>query len=216
MTSSKDLWTFFQHEVFTLRSTHGGTPRLNPYREEVPGIDKPGAARIRQHNLQNYIESIDKMPHTLLIGEAPGWRGCRFSGVPFTSEKQLSRCELAFAGSKSSQRDQPFSEASATIFWRVLRDHHQKFLVWNCLPLHPHQEGEKLSNRRPKMVEIQQFAPILTGLISLMKPKQIVAIGRTAETALNQLGYEVKYVRHPSHGGSRAFSEGAAKLFDDD
>ena len=42
---------------------------------------------IRRHNLLLYLQQMLIFnPQILLVGEAPGYRGCRLTGVPFTSE----------------------------------------------------------------------------------------------------------------------------------
>lgn len=41
---------------------------------------------IRRKNLMNYFERMERLkPSILLVGEAPVYRGCRRSGIPFTS-----------------------------------------------------------------------------------------------------------------------------------
>jgi len=76
---------------------------------------------------------------SFLRARAPGYKGCRFSGVPFTSEAQLSSGLLPFKGDRSSCMNQPWSENTATIFWRVMMRYHPDFIAWNCFPFHPHE-----------------------------------------------------------------------------
>ncbi|HEY1156415.1 MAG TPA: hypothetical protein VGE95_09030, partial [Arthrobacter sp.] len=39
--------------------------------------------RLRRHNLELYLqEMLDRRPSVLLVGEAPGFRGMRITGVP--------------------------------------------------------------------------------------------------------------------------------------
>jgi len=46
---------------------------------------RPGNA-IRRRNLELYLEQLaDHRPKTLLLGEAPSYRGMRITGVPFTN-----------------------------------------------------------------------------------------------------------------------------------
>src|SRR2546428_107536 len=48
-----------------------------------------GGADLRRERLHAYLEE-HRHAELLLVGEAPGWRGTRISGIPFTSERQLT------------------------------------------------------------------------------------------------------------------------------
>ena len=149
------------------------------------------ASRRLECRLADYLER-KSAAELLLVGEAAGYRGARVSGLPFTSERQLT-------GSGSA-------EASATIVHSVLRELglEEHVLLWNVVPTHPHRRGEPASNRRPTRSEIEAARPFLD---SLAAGREVVPVGRVAESALGRSG-----IRHPSHGGARAFRDGLAAV----
>ncbi len=204
------LWDLFEREIFPFDSTD---LLWNPYKDENSELDIPGAAEIRRQNLKNYLMSYVKKPEVLLVGEAPGPWGCRFSGIAFTSERQLINGEVPFKGKTSSTFDPPVLERSGTILWGALAEYYPRFFVWNCIPYHPTHPNEPLSIRTPKKSEIVEFNPILKGIAEILSPRKVIAIGRKAEQGLSLIGFDPIYVRHPSFGGKPAFIKGMAEIF---
>jgi uracil-DNA glycosylase len=149
--------------------------------------DGDGAAR-RCERLEAYLGAREQAP-LLLVGEAAGYRGARVSGIPFTSERQLTGAGPA--------------EASATIVHRVLAELglEERVLLWNVVPTHPGTEG---SNRLPRHDEIAAGLPFVR---ELARGRRVVAVGRVAEAALG-----APYVRHPSHGGATEFRAGLLRF----
>jgi uracil-DNA glycosylase len=160
-------------------ATIGGT--FNQYREGA-------RAPLLRSRLAEYLQGR-RDASVLLVGEAAGYSGARFSGIPFTSERQLTGRGPA--------------EPTATIVHRVLRelDLEDAVLLWNVVPTHP---GTASANRPPTRVEIETGAAYVE---PLAVGRTVIAVGRVAERALG-----APYVRHPSHGGVREFRAGLVEL----
>ncbi len=204
-----DVWALFETHVFPAPSTDEA---FNPYRDRRDDLDVPTAPEIRRENLRAYLAAYDEPPPLFLLLEAPGPWGCRFSGVPITSEAQLTDSAFPVDGRQTSREADPHTEYSASIFWRVLRPYFPHFFVWNSLPLHPHDPGEPLTIRTPRRTEVRAWQPLLTGLLDTLSPDRIVGIGRKAERALTEVNADPTYVRHPSQGGAKKFEAGIDEI----
>jgi hypothetical protein len=199
------VWDLFETHLFPARSTDEA---FNPYRDRHDDLDVPEAPAIRRENLRAYLDCYDAPPPLFLLLEAPGPWGCRFSGVPVTSEAQLTAPSFPVDGRQTSREAEPHTEYSASIFWRVLRPFFPHFFVWNSLPLHPHDADDPLSIRTPRRSEVRAWRPLLTGLLDALGPTRVVGVGRKAERALDEVDAAPTYVRHPSQGGATKFEAG--------
>jgi len=188
---------------------------FNPYGMVDAAQDRPDADVIRQGNLCRYITDRPRLPRLFVLAEAPGPWGCRFTGVPITSEEQLVDPEFPHNGDQASRRDEPHKEYSASIYWRVLAPYTWDLLTWNTVPFHPFKPGKPMSIRTPRVSEIKHFTPLLAEMLSILEPERIVAIGRKAEKALGLVDAEATYVRHPSQGGALLFEEGMRTIIDE-
>lgn len=148
--------------------------------------DGEGASH-RRERLAEYLEERAEAAW-ILVGEAAGHRGTRVSGIPFTSERQLT--------------GRAPGEATATIVHRVLAELGvlEHVLLWNLVPTHPHVEGKPATNRAPTRGEIVAARPFLAELALGRRP---IPVGRLAQAELGGA-----YVRHPSYGGALAFRAG--------
>jgi uracil-DNA glycosylase len=145
--------------------------------------DGERAALLRQR-LAGYLEQ-QAGAGVLLVAEAPGYRGTRISGVPLTSERQLT--------------GEGPAEATATVVHSTLEELGLagEVMLWNVVPTHP---GDERSNRRPSRAEIEAGLPFAC---ELARGRRVVPVGRVAHEALGGA-----YLRHPSHGGAGAFRRG--------
>ena len=149
--------------------------------------DGAGAA-VRRARLEAYLAARAAAP-LLLVGEAPGYRGARISGIPFTSERQLTGTGPA--------------EATATIVQRVLAQLGlaEHVLLWNVVPTHP---GTASSNRVPTAAEVRAGRVYADELAA---GRRVIAVGRVAHAAVGG-----DRVRHPSHGGAAEFARALRDL----
>jgi uracil-DNA glycosylase len=175
---------------------------FNQYADAGPD-DVPGAAGIRLANLRAYLAERAGAD-VVCLGEAGGYQGMRWSGIAFTSERDLARWGAPYEPTCAARR---WSEPSGTIVHKVLEElaAEQRVILWNTVPTHPHRPGEPLSNRRPTTAEIAAGAPFAMRLIELVRPRTVVAVGRIAESILPP---GTAYVRHPANAGGPAFREG--------
>lgn len=182
----------------------------NPYR-----VDEDENNGRRRHNLRLYLRRAlaGEARHTLLVCEAPGYRGCRLTGIPLCSRRLLRQWAAADEGASGERylipADGQFAgiegEQSATIVRGELRALGLRALVWNAFPWHPHRPGALLSNRRPKAAELARGKAVLAELLAIMAPRRVLAIGRCAQGVLRSLAVPHALARHPAHGGKNDF-----------
>ena len=183
----------------------------NPYNE------------IRRQNFSLYLHKMQQIsPQKMLIMEAPGYRGCRLTGVPVTSRKILLQGipELKLFGKEQGYQDIPEpdferiqGEQTATIVWGVFREIQQIPLIWNTFPFHPHKLGKPLTNRKPRKSETELGKQFLQQMMELFSPQEIVAVGNVAKATLDQLAIPCQKVRHPAQGGKNDFVKGIEEIY---
>lgn len=193
---------------------------FNPWGEHDP-LDLPAAgarpsagpagrlARLRAH--------FRVAPRLVLLGEASGYQGCHFSGIPFTNEKLLSaggipRIEPT---GRLTHRARPWCEPSATVVWGALHalGLAEDAVLWNSFAWHPFKPGTPYSNRAPTRAELEAGRPVLEAVLDAFRGATVVAVGQVAARALQGLGRAPDaIVRHPSMGGATEFRAGLQAL----
>ncbi len=172
-----------------------------------------GPAAARRDNLSLYLTRMAaRRPTVLLVGEAPGYRGCGVTGVPFTSRAVLLSEPSPFglfgaaAGFRVDDALCAAREATATILWATLLALDCLPLLWNACPFHPHPPGRPAANRAPTAAELAAGEWAVRELLRLLAVERVVAVGNKARMALGRWGVPAAAIRHPSHGGKGQFA----------
>jgi len=188
------------------------------------------APAIRRRQLRAYMQKRMAKAKLALIGEAVGYRGGHFSGIPMTSERILlgrsnkvrMKSDDLFSDVEPRRTSKPrkcrdgFSEPTATIVWTALLRLGLKpdqFVLWNAFPWHsfdPHRG--MLSNRMPNKSERAAGLTVLKAFLELFSCDQVVALGKIAAAQLEELYVNAHCVRHPASGGAKLFRQQIAKI----
>jgi uracil-DNA glycosylase len=202
--------------VSRLASTPAGPNSVNPY----DSAEKQNA--IRRRNLTRYLRQLaERRPRVLLVGEAPGYRGMRITGVPFTNTVLL-RGGIPHFGLLGEENGYELPEVppgvspepTATVMWQTLVELDFLPALWSAFPLHPHRPGVPRSNRTPTGREAAAWSWSWQALQELLEIERVVAVGNIAAASLARSGYDVPRVRHPAHGGKVLFASGLRELLD--
>lgn len=205
----------FEAFIEKLANTPAPADAVNQY-----AYDNPRNAT-RRHNLLRYLQQMaEREPSVLLVAEAPGYKGMRLTGVPFSSRYHIETGVMdgALYGLHNDYivPDDPelpgHKEQTASIVWSTLEPLNVVPLNWNSYPFHPHKPGQPISNRKPRKPEIELGRPFLEEMMALYPIKRVIAVGNTAHAALAQIGMDVPKVRHPAQGGKNDFVAGINSL----
>jgi len=169
-------------------------------------------------NLRIYLERVQATQANplLLVGEAPGFKGCKYTGIPFSSGQLFHASPHPFIHSIRNQLDIRIreSENTATMVWEYLLDKPIVPLFWNAFPYHPHRPGERLTNRAPNKREVEQGGFFLRALHDLFEPAVVAGVGRKGWECARSVfpDQSIRYIRHPSFGGKAEFIQGMDDL----
>jgi hypothetical protein len=185
---------------------------------------------IRRKQLAAYLRKRLGKVNLAIIGEALGYRGGHFSGIPMTSERILLgkkrddgiEPEQVFSSIKprrtSKSRNCPdgFSEPTATIVWSTLfrlRLKPEQFVLWNAFPWHSFDPRRgMLSNRMPNKSERSAGLSVLKAFLDLFPCDEIIALGNVAASQLKELNVESHKARHPASGGAKLFRQQISRI----
>jgi len=218
------------HFLSLLHARTSSSTVFNPWRDTDPLNDaSPLAPQQRLSHLTRYLEERLNRAHWILIAEAPGYQGAKFSGCAMTSERRLledtgATTQRFFSGNKfrtsgtllSNGRPNPAGalEPTATMVWNTMLElgHSHDFVLWNAFAWHPHHPLSPLTNRTPTDPELESGKDTLKAFLTLFPQGRLVAIGRKSQATLASLGISAHPVRHPANGGGRLFHQQMREL----
>ena len=190
--------------------------------DEENDIGSHSSAIRRKHLAVYFRERLGKA-RLAIIGEALGYRGGHFSGIPITSERiLLEKQKQIVAGitprrtSKPDKYPHGFSEPTATIVWGALLRLGLKpdqFVLWNAFPWHSFDSRRGLlSNRMPNKAERSAGLAVLKAFLELFSCDKVIALGKISAAQLEELNVAAQYIRHPASGGARLFRQQIANV----
>uniref|UniRef100_UPI0040271F69 uracil-DNA glycosylase family protein n=1 Tax=Candidatus Stercorousia sp. TaxID=3048886 RepID=UPI0040271F69 len=147
---------------------------------------------INQNNYNNLLTFLLAKQNAkyILIGEAPGRKGCLQCGVPFCDDYTLEKLVKI-----DNNKIKKSKETSAQRIYYAFEDN---FIAWNAFPYQPCDE---YGNNRPPSIEELKFGnEYLKKFLNIFysKNKEIILIGNKAEYACKNFKIEYKKIIHPS------------------
>src|SRR5665213_4114273 len=174
---------------------------FNPYADRCQVHDLDDAPERRAKSLLGMLNAAASMEiDALWIGRDLGHRGGRRTGLALTDDVHLTihatrwnvSVERATTGS-------PVAERTAAVIWSMLTRVPAPVFLWNVFPLHPHEPDDPFTNRSHSSSERAAGEEILAQLLTMLRPRRLVAIGNDAAKTASRLAgmAEVVQVRHP-------------------
>ena len=191
---------------------------FNPYSDRCVVDDLDDAPRRRSESLRAMLEAAAECSiDSIWIGRDLGYRGGRRTGLALTDDVHLHAHAQRWGVSvERPTRGEVVAERTAAVTWRVLSRIEVPVFLWNVFPLHPHEKNDPFSNRSHNARERRAGEELLVQLISLLRPRRLIAIGNDAAVTAYRFAehHQVAKVRHPSYGGQTQFLRQLRELYD--
>lgn len=209
---------------------------FNPWKDYDENYDLcPDAPAIRSKQMEQFLNVRIPKARYLLVAEAVGYQGGRFTGVAMTSERivlghhEKIKASVILPGAKGERTSNPnndnfkntqkflgFTEPTATIVWgEVIKSPISPYevLTWNIFPFHPfHRDKGPLTNRTPTAAELEVGAYYTEKILQLCPGVTVVSIGRHSSKTLSHFGIKNTHVPHPANGGASNFRAAIKKI----
>ena len=190
---------------------------FNPYVERCKQYDKLEAPAIRASLLLAVLQAASEVDiDAIWVARDLGHRGGRRTGLALTDDFWFSAHTKRWGVDVDRPTLGPVvRERTANVVWEMLEQIEENIFLWNLFPLHPFPEDNTYKNRAHSAIERAAGIKLLLLLVSMLRPRRIVAIGKDSERALKTERIEVDLwdVRHPSYGGETLFRQKIASLY---
>lgn len=190
---------------------------FNPYADRCDVHDRHDAPQRRSRALSAVVEqAVQTSVDAIWIGRDLGYRGGRRTGLALTDDVHVSRHAKRWNVQAERQtKGEAVAERTAAVIWGLLDQIDDAVFLWNVFPLHPHEAGSPFTNRQHNARERQTGEEILSMLVALLQPRQLIAVGNNAFGAATRVAGDcpVTLVRHPSYGGQRQFERQVTELY---
>ena len=183
-----------------LAGTRTEASLFNPYNEVCKTTDISTAPGLRQGNLRLFLESHLNLKTDLLwIFDTPDYHNAKLSGIPLVNSSLYSRVEdllgmtehFENAGKAHNVNENSKIEEN---LWNSFAKSSTHPLVWNVMPFYPYKGEDMTSKRKATKEEVIKYGEFLRSIISIFKPKKVVAVGREAKAAVDLLEIEAVYI----------------------
>jgi hypothetical protein len=182
---------------------------FNPYSDRCEEYDTEDAPEKRSRALLALLTAAaDVELDSLWIGRDLGYRGGRRTGLALTDDLHVADHAARWGVSIERATSGPMmAERTAAVIWKVIAQIGNPIFLWNVFPFHPYRPGQPFTNRSHTSKERKAGEELLFELISMLRPRRLIAIGNDAADITARLlgGRHLTHVRHPSYGGQRAF-----------
>ena len=179
---------------------------FNPWVEFDESDISLDAPKIRINNLKKYLQD-HKDASYILIAESPS-TGARYSGIAMMSEKVINICKLDYEFSSLKSKDKKYVyELTAKKVWDEIFNQKNNFVMWNAFAFNIHEKNGRWFEN-PTEEELKKNMYILNSFLSLYENAKIITVGKTAQNALNILGFkDFESIRHPSNDFKKEFPQ---------